>query len=87
MSWTDQTDIDNKITNITADIANLEDSIAGSGDKDVQSYSIAGRSLARYSLEEKTTLHKFLTKKLRNFERVKAIQDGDGDPGKHKPRF
>lgn len=87
MSWTDETTLSAKITSITTTIKNLEDSIAGATSADIQSYSINGRALSRYSLQEKIELHKFLTRKLRQFNRELAIENGTGDPGKHTPRF
>lgn len=87
MSWTDKATTALKITAIKADITALENSIAGNATDDILNYTINGRAVARYTLEEKMNLHRFLNRKLRGFERLELIEAGDGDPGKHKPRF
>lgn len=85
MSWTDKATTAEKITAIEADMAALESSIAGNND--VQSYQIGGKNLSRYSLEEKTKLHTWLSNKLTGFQNELSIAAGDGRSNKIVPRF
>ena len=85
MSYVDQATTALKITNITADIATLEDSIAGN--MDVESYTIAGKSLSRYSLKEKQELHAWLSNKLDVFQAEQDIADSAGRASKIVPKF
>ena len=72
---------------LKTDIANVQTAIAKAGSIDIESYSIGGRSTKRNPVEGKIQLLNTLKKQLRTEERMLAIDAGEGDPGKHKPRF
>tara|TARA_R100000329_G_scaffold50992_1_gene47092 strand:- start:17546 stop:18127 length:582 start_codon:yes stop_codon:yes gene_type:complete len=89
-SWDVITDLDNNVDprdHAEIMVDKIESLLEGKADGDVQSYSIAGRSLTKFSPEELLHWREYYRREVVNKHRLEDIKNGRATSGTIKVRF